>query len=128
MGQAQPKKEIIKGPGRSRPAMISGRSRPVTNVGRSRPVNFYSLGQDRPRLARLGQHRAGPVPYSPAGGELFPPAPASCMQHAGGQAKTKEEKNAKGGDVHLAWRRPLVELQCRGLEDGGAVVLLRRRE
>ena len=108
--------------------MISGRSRPVTNVGRSRPVNFYSLGQDRPRLARLGQHRAGPVPCNPAGGRIIPPPPppACNMQEA---RRKQKKKNARGEwGVHLAWRRPLGELRCRGLEDGGAVVLLRRRE
>ena len=88
MGQAQPKIIIKK----------TGRPQPKMKLGRSRPKNFYSLGQDWPRLARLAQQPR------PSGGRInFLPSPPACrtILHAGGKHLQKTKKIGGEENVYL---------------------------
>ena len=101
----------------------TGRTQPKQSkakLGRTRPNRkfFFSLGQERPRRAGLGQH------WQPSGGRIiFLPSPASCMQHAGGETATKTKEMQGEGRV------PGMEEAVAGgaavvwLVDGGAVAV-----
>ena len=114
MGQAQPKNKKIGRAGRARPAMISGRAR---------PKNFY----------RLGQHRAGLASYGPVGGRIIFLPPHLLHVTCRRQNRPNEKKNNAGGGkkcapgVEAIAGGAVVSPRCRGLEDGGAVTVPKRR-
>ena len=105
-----------------------GRPRPKRKLGRSRPNQkfLFSLGQARPRRARLGQHRAGPATEAQRGGRIIfssPPSACRTILHAGGDACNK--KKCRGEESV-----PGVEEAVAGgaaVEAGGDVVAHGRR-
>ena len=64
-------------------------------LGRSRPKNFYGLGQERPKRAGLGQHRAGPAIDNPAGGRIIF-LPTARLLHATCRRRKMQAKKTKG--------------------------------
>jgi len=78
---------------------------PKKRLGRPRPNQkfLFSLGQARPRRARLGQHRAGPATEAQRGENYFL-LPAFCMQNNSACRRRRLQQKKMQEGRKCTWR------------------------